>query len=105
MYNLLKPAPGTATGLPVGVKEPKASSSRPKQARKIRSLLKSQEDSGTGRGSSTQLSDSLTAQQNERLLAQLATSMESPKRPANAFMMFCDQYKQSIHNEYMRVCS
>jgi hypothetical protein len=27
----------------------------------------------------------------------------TPRRPTNAFLMFCDQYRQSVKNEYLRV--
>lgn len=104
MYNLLKPPPGMTTGLPMNLKEPHTpSTSRPKHTRKIKTLLKSTEASLSSHMSASQSHDSVMSQKNERILAQIATSMESPKRPANAFMMFCDQYKQSIQNEYMKV--
>lgn len=106
MYNLLKPPQGIAGGIQGTVKEsPSTSSPRPKSAKKIKSMLKTTPGgkSPSSHLSASQLQESMmspsSSQRNERLLI----VQESPKRPANAFMMFCDQYKQSIQNEYMKV--
>lgn len=103
MYNLLKPPPGLTAGPPMKDSPP---TSKPKQTRKIKSMLKSTE-SASNQMSASQSHDSMMSSslgnQNERVVSQLGSQMESPKRPANAFLMFCDQYRQSIQNEYMRV--
>lgn len=106
MYNLLKPkvepvSPGQS---PVPQSVPKT-----KPVKKIKSLLTSPDQSLTNQLAAGQSHDNMMSSpavmggllQRDVYTMGLGT-FDTPRRPTNAFLMFCDQYKQSVKNDYFR---
>ncbi|XP_052792780.1 TCF3 fusion partner homolog [Mya arenaria] len=104
MYNLLKPRPDPSE-MPVPQTVTVSPAVKQKQPRKHKSLLKSHDKSPANQASASGshgLMMSPSSHQSEAVFARLADSDSPIKRPTSAFMMFCDQYKLSIQNEFMR---
>ncbi|KAL4228189.1 hypothetical protein ACF0H5_013623 [Mactra antiquata] len=104
MYNLLKPK----TEFPAENIVTTPTTSKPKTARKIRSILNSPDQSASNQLLASQSAESVmtTPKSVARIpgdsYSATMTSPDTPKRPTNAFTMFCDQYRQSVKNDYLR---
>ncbi|XP_045156528.2 uncharacterized protein LOC123523013 [Mercenaria mercenaria] len=104
MYNLLRPqtVPLAAEKIPEQQTPPK-----PKPLKKIKSLLKSPDQTLSNQlaaGGSHDLVSSpvATGSSQQDVYSMSLGSYDTPRRPTNAFLMFCDQYRQSVKNEYLR---
>ncbi|XP_060553360.1 uncharacterized protein LOC132714479 [Ruditapes philippinarum] len=101
MYNMLKPKT-----VPVPVEKPpeQLSPAKSKPVKKIKSLLKSPDQTLSNQAAANVSHDLVMSpvgsgsSQQDMYNAGIGT----PRRPTNAFLMFCDQYRQSVKNEYLR---
>ena len=103
MYNMLKPKP-----VPVPIEKPpeQLPAGKPKPVKKIKSLLKSPDQTLPNQltaSGSHDLVMSPVASGSSQQQDMYSVGLGTPRRPTNAFLMFCDQYKQSVKNEYLRV--
>lgn len=98
MFNLLKPQPSAT---PVQESPSAPLPAKPKTVRKVKTSQKHAETASANQSSSAQSHGLMTSPSSHAI----GREIESSFQPTNAFMMFCDQYRQSIQNDYIRVCT
>lgn len=106
MYNLLKPKTVTLPADKIPDQQPQG---KPKPVKKIKSLLKSPDRTLANQLTASPSHDLVMSSPVASGVAQQdvnstgLASFDTPRKPTNAFLMFCDQYRQSVKNEYLRV--
>jgi len=98
MYNLLKPKPEMHETHAITVPPVKI-----KTSKKTKTTSKSQEKQSGSRMALASPDLMMSPSSHSEGFFSKYRDDESPKKPTSAFMMFCDQYKQSIQNDYYRV--
>ncbi|KAH3840282.1 TCF3 fusion partner homolog [Dreissena polymorpha] len=95
MFNLLKPQPSAT---PVQESPGTPLPAKPKAVRKVKTSQKPSETASANQSTPAQSHGLMTSPSRHPI----GREIESSFQPSNAFMMFCDQYRQSIQNDYIR---